>query len=364
MPVMKIAILLLLFVCVQNAGAQRTPVSIELPSVLKRYGQEFSGMCISNQKLFLLPQLADIEPETVGKVFLYTVSLSDIAACTTQLSGCERPVSVDSIELRNLQTCIQKIGGNHYEGLEAIAAIGNHFYFTVETKMKKGSKIPFDEYYILKGILDNNACILTLDANSIALNNWLKQDPYSKDKRDYEQVGPEAIAPLDTNGNLLVILEYNKPFEKNTQAYQINPDSQTVTMLTAINPVDFRITDLTNDSGALYALNFYYGGEWEIYARHKQKNRQREIKNRVDPFDSERYNDKTYTFGRILKLDTKVTPWKWVSEVKIPFREKRNWEGLVKFGNGFLILSDDNKGANGLQTELVYIELPTEKLRN
>ncbi len=350
--------LLLLLFLPACAGAQTDTVSIPLPPTLMQKGREFSGLYLFNQKLLFLPQFADINAAMDEDVFIYTVNLPAIAACTTRQNRCIEPVAADSIILRNLQSLIRRIGMEKYAGLEAVATVGNRFYFTVETQIHRNSKIPGDNYYTFQGTFDSAANTISLDSTYFTLPNWLKTDSFANQKSNFEQVGPEAMAPLDSASHLLVLLEYNYPFEGNTKAFKISHGADSLTTLSAIKPVDFRVTDLTNSGGTLYALNFYYGDEWNIYAQHPGLNRPEwQIKARAGKFNTDQHKKKSYTFGRILRLDTNSNPWQWNEEIdEIPFVAKRNWEGVAKFGNGFLIISDDNKGKSELKTHLLYLQ--------
>ena len=91
--------------------------------------------------------------------------------------------------------------------------------------------------------------------------------------------------------------------------------------------IDFRITDATNvDSiGKFYALNYYYPGEF-LKLKPNIKNKDIAI---------EQILELQIINNQIIRTDK--TPIK-ISNLNA--KNGRNWEGIVRLNNGFLIITD------------------------
>jgi hypothetical protein len=117
----------------------------------------------------------------------------------------------------------------------------------------------------------------------------------------------------------------------------------------------FRITELFAGD-KIYALNYYYHGDHATYADSTMA----DIRTTIPELATELSNDpdylkeKNHEFARIVSMDS-LNDTKWKQIATFP-GQKNNWEGMVLFRKGALIVSDANNNAPYQVTTLAYVE--------
>ncbi|WP_276482657.1 hypothetical protein [Paraflavitalea pollutisoli] len=311
---------------------------------------EYSGLCAYQDKVYLLPQYgasSHIAPAKDYKIFSLdkTVLLGYLSDMQKPKGQRKTALVVKPVPLKN----IEKLPGyvkDHFRGFEAIVIYRDTVFMTIETAYAQRDK---SVGFVIRGMLNKKTHEIDIDPSAIlTVKNVVVADPVLKNvpNEQVKQIGFEAITlRQDRSGTKLFILpEFNTGFGMRPFASQVRPDFGGLEQV-PIAPVDFRITDMTqDDTGKWYALNYYYPGERALYVGSHLD----EIRSRIPGFAPDS------VFARIVQLEQKGSSWVWKEIKRIPTRGN-NWEGLVRLANGFLIISDANKNPEKLKTTLAYI---------
>lgn len=314
--------------------------NIALPYELREETKpQLSGMAWHNNRLYLLPQfLSNASPDLKGDLFIHSVSADSIQRVIdgkdAGLTNCV------NIRIKNADKLPQEIH-DHYGGFEAIAINGNTVYLTIE------SSGTWNNNYLLCGKLNVKKQLITINPKKIvSLKRFDETD----------NAGFEALAYYRRNKKLTAIYEFNAAPQAN-HAYEIGRNLRSVKKV-ALPFAYFRITDITYSNDTLFALNYHWGGDYSTYLRdyHPEHIRDSVPELKIS-FEQEptRLENPRRSFTKIMYLDPENrSRWKTAVVVNEPTSEN-NWEGLVRFKNGFLLLSDSNtKGP--LVTTLRYVE--------
>lgn len=329
----------MLFLYLITCCAAIAQINIPLPYELRdEIKPQLSGLTWHNNRLFVLPQYLNNRGKKLeGELFIYSIAADSIAGVLnredTALTTCTR---VKIINAEKLPADVHE----HYEGFEAIVMHGNKVYLTIECK-KSGT-----DNFLLCGRLRKNETEVVLDPKSVI------RLPKFDNKFN---VGFESLAYNEKHNTLTAFYEFNANIPVN-YAYEIDPKSKQIRKITV--PFSyFRITDVTGSNDTLFALNYNWGGEFLTYLKDYQPNQipdsvpeTKELLNANASY----LNDRTRTFTRIMYLDPSGHS-QWKTAVVIgDAKNENNWEGLVRFKDGFLIISDSNENAL-LTTTLRYI---------
>jgi hypothetical protein len=329
---MRAALIVFLFsFCVSISVGQTEGKNIPLPDAHLKYKPEFSGLAAYRDSLLLLLPQYNGFTFNVDTVFrLYTLPLSDIGA----LIRGERTVldSFGFYTFRNLVQ-VQKKLEKEWDGFEAVTVVGNELYFSVETSHSNYGG------YILKGHLAGHEIVLDTSYH-LAM-----PDPHIA---YCDNAGFESLTYYPAGKKLLAIYEYNA-YKKRSTGYVIRPSHDGLVKSFTLPRAFFRITDIAIEKNTVYAVNYYWGGEYDCYI----KGRDADVKTEVPQVKNADLKDKAYSFGRIIKMNLHAKRRGW--QVVIPWIDtnRANWEGIVRFGDGFLLVSDSNQ-TSPLDTKLTY----------
>lgn len=233
---------------------------------------------------------------------------------------------------------IEKQDGT-YQGCEAIAFSGNRVFVLVETKKETGEGMGG---VIVGGTVDDALSTITLDASSprtipvpVALRNMA-----------YEAltvVGDTVVAFFEANGARV---------NGSAQAFQFRPDD-----LQALGPrpfptLEYRVTDATQTDaeGRFWVMNYFYPGERDLLdpALDSLSINHGVGASHVGTSAVERLVEYRFAPEGIRRTDT---PPVWLT---LTGASPRNWEGIVRFGDGFLVATDRYP-----ETLLAYVEPPS-----
>jgi hypothetical protein len=324
--------LITLFIAKAAAQVRPYPISLDLASIKPIKKKEFSGLVIREDQLLLLPQHADTGKNTYK--FIYALNVDE--AHKAALAQAKRAIPVkEKYRIIGLEDLLINQSIRGYEGFEAMVIVNNDYYFLIETICEDSPPVCGPACYLIKGTQRDD--IILLDSKVVPLQRPAR----------VKNAGFEALYYDPVSQRLLIYFEYNG-LEKPPMGYGVNLSLSKVDTL-QMAPVLFRITDITTDnSGDVYALNFYWGGEYRNYIEKSEANTAaaRQMKNVNIPLRE----DTLFTFMRILKLQD--GDW---NIAYLATDVKQNWEGIAWYKEGFFIVSDDNGGANGLKTALWYI---------
>lgn len=310
---------------------------IPLPEEISGVAEEFSGMALWNNRIYFLPQYGDQQKAdrlVKDNFFIYSILADSINLAldyNTPLTKFQR------ITLKNLDKLPQEIKDG-YEGFEAISIVNGTVFMNIETHDN------FNDCFMLKGILDTVTNEIAIDTNKII-----------RLKRDFilKNAGFEALTYLPMENKLLTAYEAN--FHAVNYAYLVDTGFTSEPVKTQIPMLPFRITELvTGDK--IYALNYYYHGDHALYADSTINDIKTAIPELAEQLNGnpDYLKQKEHEYARIVSLDS-LNATKWKQVVTFP-GFKNNWEGMVLFRKGALIITDANNNAPNQVTMLAYVE--------
>jgi hypothetical protein len=335
------ATLLLLLIWAGAAGQQKFK-AIPLPDSLRNVKFEYSGLSWNHGRLFLLPQYGNHkETRLKGAFNLYSILADSIGRV---IDAKDSTLSTfNTIKVNNLDKLPDSIQ-TQYEGFEAITMNHDDVFLAIETTTQ------YNYCYIIKGKLNAQHTSIDIDPlNFITLRRY----PF------IENAGFESLVYLPKKHKLLAIYEYNA-MDCGGTGYLIDPNFKKAVKKLKIPFATFRITDLQTQSGNdLYALNYYYNGDYKAYLDNNLlRDAGQIVKSSIpDLKDSLEKNpaylqEKTTNYARIIKMEgLKAKTWKQVASFAAA---KYNWEGLALYRQGALVITDANRNSK-LMTTLAYV---------
>jgi hypothetical protein len=301
-----------------------TPVEIRLASPFDSADFEYSGLATVDEKLVLLPQyFLGFDKDTTG--YLFTI---DFARLDKYISGEDvSPITPDSIEVH--ASGLERFN-HHGSGYEAIVFSGDNVFLAIEdigdptnTFLVKG------EYFRNDNLIIFNSATLT-------------EIPQQTHVRNY---GYETLVKCDEN--LIAIAELNGANNvANPKAYEYDAELNAVKNF-ALPKIEYRITDATTcDDNTFWVINYFWPGDLNII-------------NPASDWIAEKYGmgeHQSITKGveRILKLTISGDSIKLASPpvyIKPSAEGSSNWEGIAKFRDGFLLVTDSYP-----KTRLIFVK--------
>jgi hypothetical protein len=288
---------------------------------------EFSGMAWCGTNLILLPQYPD-RFEMDGSDHVFSIPQIDILAYLSgQYQDGIQPAAIPF----DAQGIEEQIPG--FEGFEAIVFNDDVFYVTVEARDK-------DEMmgYILTGQVIGDCERLVLYPTSLHLMEpQADLDNMSHETLVYYQ--DQIYAIYEGNGVNVNPMPIAHIFDR-----QLGKRPEQV----ALDNIEYRITDATDpdEFGVFWAINYYFPGDTDL----------RPTDDRIAmDYGVGVTHLKSEAVERIIKLIIDEQGIRIVNQEPIYLEllkdDSRNWEGIVKFEDGFLLVTD--KFPN---TILAYVE--------
>lgn len=329
-------ILLSLLACVPSKPPPRLvaqlPVAEEVPiQELLLEGpaadavMEFSGLAwLSEGVLALLPQFPTCGPEH-DRACVYVLDAEDIVAALE--SGEALTPAELALDLGDLPDTIPG-----YQGTEALVVNGSHAWLSIEAEV-----IGEVSAWLVPARLDNSA--LRADAER-ALQILPAVQITNESVETLFYWGAQVCGIDEANG-----AEHNP--EPRAQCFDADLEPTREPSMAAL---DYRVTDATQPDadGRIWVTNYQYSGS----ARGQPA---------IDPL-MERFgvgptHAETRTVERLVELQLTETGLEHSGAAPIVLELEegvdRNWEGVVRFGEGFLIVTDKFP-----DTVLAYVEAP------
>jgi hypothetical protein len=294
MKILKYAILLLLLSITDG----QSYTEIELDGLITDRKQEISGMTIHRNNVILLP-------ENLNGYYFY-IPFSEILG---RLSDYERKLLYNDKPILPVQKTLttRKLKERYpgLDGFEAIAFNGDDVYIMIEVRIDGK----------MAGLLIWGTIIpSTMEIDIPEENLMLIKPPAQIDNFSFESL-------TITDGQLIMIYETNgfkiidRPFQ-----YVVNLDDMSINK-TPFPHIDFRLTDATSViDNRFWMINYYWTGDKKVLGVEDTLSIERLVEFKLGYNGIERSNSEYIT------LDNLDDP--------------HNWEGLVRFGNGFLICTD------------------------
>ena len=321
----------ILHICMYAQDKKFSIHNINLPLEISYFDNQFSGLQIAHQKLYLMSE-SRLQDNREAK--LYAIKLSDL---DHYIKDTSYTLPFEKIKIYGLDSLAvnMKKDGQEYEGLEALVINGQSVYFSVETST------PSPYCYLLKGRFDNGN--IYLQQKLMAL-----QKPCKPNGNTIYNAGFEAMF-LKKN-KLHVFYEYNYFDNNYVYSYDtsLNANSKDSAL---IDKLPFRITDITAvNSNHFTAINYFYKGEGgdTVY--------------RMPPADSinNKLIDKQGSYDNYCRLidinySNKYFSWRllWVFPKEYT---GYNWEGIAAHNHGYFIINDKYTLARPYASVLLYIQ--------
>src|ERR1700761_1895161 len=335
--------LLVLALILSITGYAQKYRAIQLPAAISGVNEEFSGMTMYNNRLYLAPQYGD-HKETLlnGNFNLYSINADSIARV---IDGKDAVlINYKTIRVLNLNELPDSVKKN-YEGFEAITIVNNQVYLSIETTDT------YDYCFLLKGTLDT-------------INNLVHIDPkhfLSLKRQLYiSNAGFESVTYLAKENKLLAYYEFNAASNGGT-GFLIDTALASPPQKIKTPFLYFRITDIAaTPNDRIYGINYFWNGDYNAYLNNKIVTKpEARIKQMIPSLRDSLDKNPAYlkgshtTFARIVTLDNhKDSQWKQVATFD---GDKNNWEGIALFKKGALIITDANRSSRQLTT-FAYVE--------
>jgi len=325
----SIFIVLCLIGCHKNAREEHS-VKPELPStvsevqesdiheipmkgLIARDRAEISGMAWCGDNLILLPQY----PHRFSDKGNFVFSIPEYSIRSFLKGSSEDEIDPDLIPFDTGD--LDAIEG--FEGYEAIAFDGEKFFVTIEAREGNGMM-----GYLVGGEVQGDCSGLTVYPDSLASIT---------PQADLDNMSDETL--IIYQDQIYTLYEANganiNPW---AVAHIFTPSLEPISTKSMAN-VEYRITDatVTDDDGVFWAINYFYPGDTKLQPALDQVAINYGVgvsHNGSDPVE------------RLLAFRVREDGIELVDRepiyLELLVEEARNWEGLVKFGKGFLLVTD------------------------
>lgn len=342
MKIIFFLFLLMISCSVTNVNAQPSYKQIPLPQNISSINEEFSGMAIWKNRLYIEPQYgSNKETKLDGNFFIYSLrcdSISRVIDLKDSALTSYRTIRVNNLD--KLPDSVKK----YYEGFEAITILNGKVFLSIETTDS------YDYCFLLKGKLDTIKNEINIDPLHFAA---IKRYPY------IANAGFESFTYLPKENKLLAMYEFNGAQNGGVgylldTAFKLPPKKVSAPFLY------FRLTDITaaND-GKIYGINFFWNGDYNYYLnnnmlRHEEENIKIAIPDVKKSLNNnpDYLKEKSTSYVRIVTLKNyRDIKWKQVTTFEC---DKNNWEGLALFRDGTLVISDANRNSKQVTT-IAYV---------
>lgn len=317
----KICLLLpVIVLSIQTAFGQLMPAQdIRLPSFLatSKKAYEFSSMARWGDRILMVPAMkaADVT-ETFAPPEMYSIYYMTAKEATKAIADEEYEVQVDSIEVDMVSFDFFVKSKYDYDGIEGTAIVGDLFFFVVETKKDN------DKCYIARAHIENSS-----RGRSKLVFDKTRPIRKSVTGRDGDQ-GFESLAVLP-DSTLMAVYEFSET--KGTLFHKLSVDLGIIEtgflpVLKATKKSDKypkynRLSEMTSDGKVLVGINSIF----------------KDVNNSYSELVSFSLKDGKFVAIGSLCLDDCAD----------------NWEGLLRFNGGWLLLSD-NKFDETVETRLSF----------
>lgn len=333
-------ILAAILLAVMVAHAQSIYKDIPLPKAITGVNEEFSGMTIYGNRLYLEPQYGDHKETKLDGVFnLYSILTDSVSRVIDN-----RDTSLTAyrtISVKNLNLLPDSVKAN-YEGFEAISIVNNTVFLSIETDDK------YAYCFLLKGKLDTIKNEVIIDPTHF-ISLWRYPS--------ISNAGFEAVAYLPKENKLLAYYEFNA-MPKGGCGYLIDTSFNKTPEQVKAPFLYFRITDIAAaDDGRVYGINYFWNGDYNSYLNNDWvKSPEASIGKTIPELGEKLKADPDYlkknTYSTIVMLNSaKGRKWKYVRSFD---GFKNNWEGIALFKKGALIVTDANRSSKQV-CRLVYL---------
>jgi hypothetical protein len=331
---MKYFLLPVLLTCTLRLIAQSASL-IQVNDSLTSHQYEFSALAKWNNKILLVPQNRN---HVIDSVFVIdsaeidqSIQNNSLAAHTTFAIKNIKHVGIkkDSLYIGNI--LLEK-----YDGFEAAVVKNDTIFFSLEADTSF--------CYLIKGIIDESTKSINLLTDTLHIPNTYK----------INNAGYESLAFLPQRNSLIAFFECNKD-TANAKAFMFNTGlKESAAVVTWERSLYFRLTDVfaLNDS-ELIGINHLFTSK--NYPFERDAYIQCENLSDVEKQLTNGGNIDT-CFTQIIKLSIRNNKINWQPVAFVSLNAADNYEGIVSFKNGALIIVDGEPGNN--PCKLMYVNFP------
>ncbi len=284
---------------------------IELAGPVADGNAEISGLAWYSDTLILMPQY----PKFDRSGNFYALPKVDIEAYLAGTSS--EPLAPLVVPVKD-DGLAQQIDG--FEGYEAIAFCGDRIYLTVEASGSDGMR-----GYLVQGYIEPDLSQIVMDTARIT--EILPQ----------ANVGNKADEALLIDGETLITLYEVNGVDINSDpvAHRFASDLSLLDTIPFPN-IEYRITDATmvDENGRFWVINYFYPGDSVLQTDEDPLREGGWGATHLVYEQVERLVELQLTGAEITLTDTPPVL------LALPSDEARNWEGLVRFNEGFLMATD------------------------
>lgn len=305
--------------------------TISLPSEISYYNNQFSGLQVANNKLYLL---SESRLEDSQETKLYSINLADIEK---QFEDSNYKLPYEKIMIHGLNELADRMKneGQAYEGLEAFIIKDKTVYLSVETNT------PSPYCYLVKGKFKRNGIHLRLKMTKV-----LK--PMKPNGGRIYNAGFEAITLIKKK--VFAFYEYNY-FDKN-YVYCYNPSLKPRSRDSLpIDKLPFRITDITpTGNNHFTAINYFFkgGGGDTVYRVPSADKLNDSLIKKQDIY---------YNYARLVDIEFGNNHFSWTPLWALPEEySDYNWEGIAAFKSGYFIMNDKFTPARPYSSVLLFLQ--------
>jgi hypothetical protein len=328
----RLLLLLILLLHTGLASAQKAPFTIHtiaLPKEIADRNNQFSGLHIRNNQLFLLGE-SRLQERAEAKV--YALELSSITAQKSQ------EVAYRKYSIRNLDQIRARLDsvGQMYEGLEAMTMLNDVAYFSIETTT------PSAYCYVIKGVVDDATTSITIDTRYLVP---LAKPALTNGTHIYN-AGFEALTSYKQN--LLLLFEYNN-FSHDNYAFELPQAAATndIPRYVPVARLPFRVTDIVHTGKNCFtAINYFFNGPDDSVYRTALSDPNTKFIRAGEGYQN---------YCRLISLRYKRNKISWKPLFELP-REYMtyNLEGLAAYKGGYFLINDKYGPSN--QSTLLYLQ--------
>jgi len=318
--------LLLIILCfapaLWGAGQYKfKPVNIQLPAPLDSGSvpYEFSSLARWGQQILLIPAL---KKEYVSKYGL-SLFLIEEKSLINAFADPNARTEASRLQIDSASYLKHLYALRGYDGIEGTVVIDDTIYFSIETDGSSGA----EKCHIARGHFEKTK----KGVHQIIIDTTvsLKRNILDKGKKKDNNSGYESLAYDPVSKKLIAILEEKD--EKGRLAYYMIDRDLKRTSISFLNQIpEDRLADICFTDGSLYGIN-------------------------------SRYESDSFCRSVIVSIDL----GKKIAEEVGELAENDcpcNWEGMLPFAKGWLIISDnENSGGKDIRkSRLIYCSAPVK----
>ncbi len=292
---------------------QEFPVTeIALAGPLSNRNAEISGMAWYGDLLILLPQY----PHFAGDGYVYALPKAEIEAYL--MTEDAEPLTPLAIPMNDAGLSSQIDG---FEGYEAITFAGDVVYLTIEANTKDGMR-----GYLVAGQIAPDLSELVVE--TAVITEILPQTNQVNHSDETLLIDGETLITIyETNGVIV---------NESPEAHRFNLDLSALDTVPLPN-IEYRVTDATDvdENGRFWVINYFFPGDTALQTETDALGDKygwgatHLVYNQVERLVELQLTDDGISF-------TDTPPLL----LELPSDDARNWEGIVRLNNGFLVATD------------------------